>query len=91
MLYSAELAKAMGDDPAIIGVLLTVSDGAARLRLGQREIGAALETHLARSSRRAAELDRQTPVWVHRLGTDGRTISELGAEVLAWLGWDESP
>ena len=87
VLQSADLARALGDDPLVVAALLTASDDTARARLQGREIGAGLETHVEKSSKRAAELDRQTPVWVQRFGTDGRTIRELGTEVLAWLGW----
>lgn len=90
VLYTADLVRAMGDDPSITAVLLISSDDTARLRLGQREIGAGLEIHLNKSIQRAAELDQQTPAWVHRIRTDGRTLSELAAEVLALLNWDDS-
>ncbi|WP_161881587.1 adenylyl-sulfate kinase [Deinococcus alpinitundrae] len=87
VLHSADLARAMGDEPVLRAVLLTANDDTARARLAGREIGAGLEVHVEKSSKRAAELGQQTPAWVQRLGTDGRTVGELGAQVLAWLGW----
>ncbi|WP_420597098.1 hypothetical protein [Deinococcus sp.] len=90
VLYTADLASAMSDNPVITAVLLTSSDDAARVRLGQREIGTALQQHLERSKQRAAELDQHAPAWVHRINTDGRTVSALAAEVLKLLGWDKS-
>lgn len=87
VLQGAELARAMNDDPVLRAVLLTATDDTARARLRGREIGAGLEAHVEKSRQRAAELGQQTPAWVQRLGTDGRTIGELGAHVLNWLGW----
>lgn len=87
VLQGTELAEAMGDDPLVRAVLLTATDDTARARLAGREIGAGLEAHLERSRQRATQLDQAAPPWVQRLGTDGRTIGELGAEVLIWLGW----
>ena len=37
VLYTADLAAAMGDDPVVTAVLLTASDSTARLRLEQRK------------------------------------------------------
>lgn len=87
VLQSADLARAVGDDPLVRAVLLTASDNTAWARLQGREIGAGLELHLERSRQRATQLDLAAPPWVQRFGTDGRTIGELGAEVLTWLGW----
>ena len=86
VLYTADLAAAMGDKPEITAVLLTASDDTARIRLGQREIGTGLEELVAKSDMRAAELDQHAPAWVHRVDTDGRTVDELAAEVLGLLG-----
>ncbi len=87
VLNSAELAAAMDDDPLVLGVLLTASDDTARGRLERREVGTGLAAQLEKSRQRAAQLDQQTPAWVHRLSTDGRTTSEVAAEVLGLLGW----
>ena len=42
------LTAAMGDSPNVTAVLLTCRDATARLRLARREIGGALEAHIAR-------------------------------------------
>ncbi|TSA86498.1 hypothetical protein FNU79_07610 [Deinococcus detaillensis] len=91
VLHTGDLMRAIGEDSLANAVLLTASDGTARLRLEQREIGAGLETHLERSSQRAAELDERTPAWVNRICTDERPVQELAAEVLALLNWNETP
>jgi hypothetical protein len=85
--FVAELTRAMGDDPQVTAVLLTASDETARERLTRREIGSALEPHVRRSDRAARELDDLTPGWVHRVPTDGRTVSALAAEAIVLTGW----
>ena len=78
----------MDDDPLVLrAVLLTATDDTARGQAEQARSRRRAGTHLEQSRQRAAELDQQTPAWVKRLSTDGRTIRELGAEVLTWLGW----
>src|SRR4051794_2250553 len=81
--YADELADAMGNDPRIIGVLLTSSDRTARERLARREIGTALDVHVERSDRAARELDAAVPDWVHRVHTDGRTVTDIATELIA--------
>ncbi|MEV4510747.1 adenylyl-sulfate kinase [Dactylosporangium sp. NPDC049525] len=85
--YVAELTAAMGDDPRVTAVLLTSSDATARERLARREIGTALQRHVERSDAAARALDASAAPSVHRIPTDGRTVSELAAEVLALTGW----
>lgn len=81
------LAAAMGDDPHILAVLLTSSDAAARQRLAQREIGSALHRHIERSDTAARQLDEATPPSIPRVHTDGRTVIEVAAEIIALVGW----
>ena len=81
------LAEAMGDDPLVVGVLLTATDATARARLGGREIGSALDLHVERSNRAAGELEELAPSWVHRVRTDGRGVPEVALEVLGLTGW----
>ncbi len=81
------LAAAMGDAPQVVGVLLTADDASIENRLTRREAGEALETHLRRSRARAAELHTRAPASVHRVVTDGRSVGEVAAEVLAIAGW----
>jgi hypothetical protein len=81
------LVEAMGDDPLVVGVLLTASDTTALARLGGREIGSALELQVMRSNRAAAELEEQAPSWVQRVSTDGRGVVEVAGQVLGLTGW----
>jgi hypothetical protein len=85
--FVAELTAAMGDDPHVTAVLLTSSDATARQRLARREIGTALQRHVERSDAAARSLEALAPPSVHRIPTDGRTVSELAAEVLSLTGW----
>ena len=51
------IARAMGTDPRIIGVLLTADDDTARQRLSGREIGSQLDAHVIRSAKIATYLE----------------------------------
>jgi hypothetical protein len=82
-----ELAGAMGDDPAVFGILLTCSDDTAQLRLGQREIGSTLEKHVRDSTGTADLLDRGAPDWVARVRTDDRPVINVAAHIIRLLGW----
>jgi hypothetical protein len=82
-----QLAMAMGDDPRIIGVLLTANDATAYGRLAERETGSELESHYGRSQRAASELDLHAPSWVHRIKTDDRSPAEVANKILALTGW----
>ncbi len=89
--FTHELTAAMGDNPRVVAVMLTASDVTARQRLAQREIGTALERHIERSDIAARELERLSPAWVHRVATDGRTVADIAAEVIALTGWATEP
>ena len=82
-----ELTAAMGDNPSITAVLLTSSDTTARLRLGQREIGSALQPHIERGMVFARELEERAPSWVHRVNTDNRAVADIAAEIIDLTGW----
>jgi broad-specificity NMP kinase len=84
---TAVLAAAMGDNPVVKAVLLRASDKSAKARLETRETETTLEAHLERSRQRALDLDRDTPSWVWRIDTDGKSIPEVAEEVLALLDW----
>jgi hypothetical protein len=86
-----DLTAAMGDDPRVTGVLLTCTDGTARGRLGQREIGTALDGHIERSAMMAARLDAHAPRWVHRVATDGRPVADIAAEIIGLADWAAAP
>jgi predicted kinase len=81
------LVLAMGDDPEVTAVLLTAGDGTALDRLRRREVGSALDAHVQRSAEAAHRLEELAPAWVTRLPTDGRTVPQLAAQVIALAGW----
>ena len=69
------------------GVLLTASEATRIDRLASREIGTDFDRHLA-STRRAAELlERKSPEWVVRMGTDQRTVAMIAEDVIQESGW----
>jgi hypothetical protein len=86
-----ELTEAMGDRPAVTAVLLTASDATARARLARREIGGALDAHVARGAAAARQLDAVAPRWVHRVATDDRSVTDIAAEVIRLTGWTGRP
>ncbi|MBZ3901410.1 nucleoside/nucleotide kinase family protein [Streptomyces griseiscabiei] len=79
--------RAMGADVRILRVLLTATDTTAEQRLRGREIGSELERELAGSARKARLLDERAPEDTLRIATDGRTVMDIAAEVLAVTGW----
>jgi len=85
--YADDLAAAMGDAPRVTAVLLTADDAAARDRLAQRESGAELDAHVARSDAAARALERGCPPSVHRVATIGRTPDEIARGIAALAGW----
>ncbi|GIG07705.1 methyltransferase domain-containing protein [Catellatospora coxensis] len=87
VLYADELAEALDAPVKIVRVLLTASDEVANERLAARELGSGLDVHVARSARAAAWLDRDAPADVVRVGTDGRSVVDIAAEVVAATGW----
>lgn len=84
---TAQLTSAMGDAPLVTAILLSCSDATARQRLGQRETGSSLSQHLKSSAAMAVLLERGVPASVHRVATDGRTVSDVAEEVIALTGW----
>jgi ABC-type glutathione transport system ATPase component len=87
VIETEQLARAMGDGPKIIAVLLDVSDEVMQERLELRESGLSLERHLQRNAGRRVWLDREAPPWVHRVQTEGQTLDLLAAEVARLTGW----
>jgi predicted kinase len=81
------IRRALGGEVAITGVLLTAGDAVIEGRLGQREIGSALEVHLERSARAARHLEAMAGDSVHRVATDGRPVAEIAAEIVRLTGW----
>ncbi|KQR17418.1 ATPase [Cellulomonas sp. Leaf334] len=88
VLEADELAEAMGDNPRITGVLLTADDFVVGARLALRESGDELAAHIERSARADRRLSADTPAWMLRVATDGRTPTEvartIGALLLEW-------
>ncbi|CAM5718234.1 AAA family ATPase [Streptomyces canus] len=79
--------RAMGDGVRIVRVLLTASDETTERRLAGRELGSELEQELRGSARKARMLDERAPAGTLRVGTDGRTVIDIAAEVTAATGW----
>lgn len=86
VLQVAELEAALGGDARSTAVLLTSTDAVAAERLAKREIGTALEEHVARSAAAARRLDVGAPDAV-RIATDGRAVAEIARVVLERAGW----
>ncbi len=81
------LTAALGGEVEAVGVLLTADDATAAARLAGREIGSGLADAIARSASAAPRLEAGSADAVHRLATDGRTVAEIAAEVVALSGW----
>ncbi len=81
------ITRAVGGQAQVTGVLLTATDVTTRARLGVREIGSRLETHLERSRSMAVLLEQRAPAGTHRVGTDGRSVVEVAADVIDRSGW----
>ncbi|WP_405523550.1 AAA family ATPase [Streptomyces canus] len=79
--------RAMGASVRIVRVLLTASDETTERRLAGRELGSELEQELRGSARKARMLDERAPAGTLRVGTDGRTVVDIAAEVTAATGW----
>jgi predicted kinase len=79
--------RAMGDGVRIVRVLLTATDETAERRLTGREVGSELEQELRSGVRKARLLDERAPVGTLRVVTDGRTVIDIAAEVVAATGW----
>lgn len=82
-----QLAAAMGDDPRMMGVLLTADDETTYGRLAERESGESLDAHYQRSKISAAELERTAPSAVQRVATGGRGPADIADEILKIMGW----
>ena len=80
------LTTAMGDNPNVSAVLLGSSDEVAEQRLVQREVGGGLQDALGRS-RQAALAWKPPHLGRSRLDTDGRSATDLAAEIVQLSGW----
>ncbi|MFG1665680.1 AAA family ATPase [Streptomyces sp. Y7] len=79
--------RAMGDGVRLVRVLLTATDETAEQRLTGRELGSELEHEVRAGRRKARLLDGHAPADVLRVATDGRTVIDIAAEVVAATGW----
>ncbi len=79
--------RAMGADTRLFRVLLTASDAIAGERLAGRELGSELADSLATGTRRARLLDEGVSADTVRVVTDGRSVPDIAAEVVAATGW----
>ncbi|MCL2515006.1 MAG: AAA family ATPase [Microbacteriaceae bacterium] len=87
VLEADVLAAALGGEVRATRVLLTAADETARARLAGREIGSAFAEHVERSIAAARELEARADASVHRVATDGRSVAEIAAEIIALTGW----
>lgn len=83
----ARLTTAVGDNPNVIAVLLICTDATARKRLGQREIGSALDQHLTSSDHTSTRLQGGAVTSAHHIPTDDRTIASIAADIISLTGW----
>jgi hypothetical protein len=88
VLFSADIADAMGDDPVVTSVLLRSTDSTARRRLDRRASGDAPKGDVAHSSRTAEWLDRETPGETHRIDTDDRSPQQIATLLHELVGWN---
>jgi cytidylate kinase len=87
----ARLTATIGDNPNLTAVLLTCTDATARTRLSQREIGSALDRHLASSNQMSTHLNSSVTTSAHHIPTDDRTVSNIAADIITLTGWKNSP
>lgn len=84
------IARLVGGDPIITGVLLLADDASAVERLRTREPGTDLDWHISNMQSTPAherDMDQITPSWVTRIQTDRRTVPDIATDVLALTGW----
>ncbi|PDP87157.1 hypothetical protein CQJ94_13455 [Glycomyces fuscus] len=82
------LRRAMGGgDIGVTRILLTANEATVRARLAVRETGSQLLPHVERSLEAAAHLDTEAPAGTVRVATDGLTVEEVAARVVAAAGW----
>lgn len=85
VLQIPSLTAAIGEPVHPFGVLLTANDETTMDRLARREIGTALEEHIERSKLAATRLDASSTAY--RVNTDGRSTTDIAAEILHTAGW----
>jgi hypothetical protein len=85
----ASLLEALGGNPLVHAVLLRAGTASVAKRLTRREIGSGLADHVTHSETSRNALDNAAPGWVLRIDTDGRTVTDIAAEIAGELGWAE--
>ena len=87
VLEAPMIVRAVGGAARVVAVLLTASDQVAAARLAQREVASALENHVQRSKAMAVHLEERAGELVVCVPTDGRTVGQVAADVIALTGW----
>jgi isopropylmalate/homocitrate/citramalate synthase len=83
--------RALGPGARVVRVMLTASDATVAGRLAQRELGSQLDQELAASARGARRLAEHALAGTVRVVTDGRSVVDIAAEVVAATGWLREP
>jgi hypothetical protein len=86
VIESHVVAQALGN-VRTVGVLLTASEATRVQRLSGREIGTDLDRHVASTRRMADRLQQESPEWVVRISTDGRSVAAIATDVIERSGW----
>lgn len=87
VLHAPTLSAALGGEVRALSFLLTATDETAASRLGGREIGSGRDAHIRRSADAARRLDHAADESVTRIVTDGRTVTDIAADIVAASGW----
>lgn len=87
VLETDRLAAAMGDDPAIVAVLLRAGDDQTAARLTRRSGGVLPAAQLAHSARTAGRLDTAAPDHVTRVDTDDSSPADVARRLASLTGW----
>lgn len=87
VLEADRLAAAMGDDPAVVAVLLRAGDDRTAQRLGRRVGGAPPAAQVAHSARTAGRLDSAAPDRVTRVDTDDLAPADVARRLASLTGW----
>jgi cytidylate kinase len=87
VLFAADLAAAMGDEPRVTAVLLRAGESTTARRLAHRAGGEPTDDDLHASARSAARLDEAAADTVHRVDTDGLSARDVARRLHTLAGW----
>lgn len=87
VLFAADLAAAMGDEPRVTAVLLRAGVPAVAARLAHRLDSIDIDGDSEASARSASRLDGAATSDVHRLDTDGLAPDQVAERLRAIVGW----